>query len=94
MLQMFIDIVGAAVRMIGPFEMLSKETSGNLNPADDYSQWNVIQSVSTLISTYKYPLPTAVYAQHVAVMEKENPLNPEHQQSLVLTEVEVYGFGE
>jgi len=65
-----------------------------LNLTDDYSQWNVIQNVSTLVSTYEYPLPTAVYAQHVAVMEKENPLNPKYKQSLVLTEVEVYGFSE
>ncbi|KAF6028145.1 hypothetical protein EB796_013543 [Bugula neritina] len=85
---------GSAYRNIGPFEILSKETSGNLNPADDYSQWNVIQSVSTLVSTYEYPLPTAVYAQHVAVMEKENPRQPQYQQVLLLTEVEVYGFSE
>jgi len=65
-----------------------------LNPADDYSQWNVIQSVSTLVSTYEYPLPTAVYAQHVAIMQKEDPLQPGIPQSLVLTEVEVYGFSE
>ncbi|KAF6028144.1 hypothetical protein EB796_013542 [Bugula neritina] len=86
---------GAAGRTIGPFEiLLSKETSGNLNPADDYSQWNVIQSVSTLVSTYEYPLPTAVYAQHVAVMEKKDPRQPQYQQVLLLTEVEVYGFSE
>jgi len=65
-----------------------------LNPADDYSQWNVIQSVSTLVSTYEYPLPTAVYAQHVAVMEKEDPQQLFIPQVLLLTEVEVYGFGE
>ncbi|KAF6030238.1 hypothetical protein EB796_011452 [Bugula neritina] len=85
---------GAAGYIIGPFEILSKETSGNLNPAVYYSQWNVIQSVSKLDSTYEYPLPTAVYAQHVAIMEKKDPRNPEYQQRLVLTEVEVYGFGE
>jgi len=65
-----------------------------LNPADDYSQWNVIQSVSKLVSTYEYPLPTAVYAQHVAVMEKKDPQQPQYQQVLLLTEVEVYGFSE
>jgi len=65
-----------------------------LNPADDYSQWNVIQSVSTLVSTYGYPLPTAVYAQHVAVMEREDPQLPGYPQVLLLTEVEVYGFSE
>jgi len=65
-----------------------------LNPADDYSQWNVIQSLSYKISTYEYPLPTTVYAQHVAIMENEDPLNPEYQQSLLLTEVEVYGLSE
>jgi len=65
-----------------------------LNPAVYYSQWNVIQSVSTLVSTYEYPLPTAVYAQHVAVMEKKNLQNYQYGQSLVLTEVEVYGFSE
>jgi len=94
MLQMFIDIVGAASWTIGPFEILSKETSGNLNPAVYYSQWNVIQNVSTLISTYEYTLPTAVYAQHVAVMEKKDPRQPTLPQSLSLTEVEVYGFSE
>jgi len=65
-----------------------------LNPADDYSQWNVIQSVSNRVSTYGYPLPTAVYAQHVAVMEKEDPQYPGISQVLLLTEVEVLGFSE
>jgi len=74
--------------------MLSKETSGNLNPAAYYSQWKVIQSVSNRVSTYQYPLPTAVYAQHVAVMEKKDLLQPKYPQVLVLTEVEVYGFSE
>jgi len=62
-----------------------------LNPADDHSQWNMIQSVSDKVSTYGYPLPTAVYAQHVAVMENKDS---SQLQTLVLTEVEVYGFGE
>jgi len=65
-----------------------------LNPADDSSQWNVIQSVSTLVSSYGYPLPTAVYAQHVAVMEKEDPRHSGIPQVLLLTEVEVLGFSE
>jgi len=65
-----------------------------LNPADDYSQWNVIHSVSDRVSKYRYPLPTAVYEQHVAVMEKEDPRQPGIPQSLVLTEVEVYGFSK
>jgi len=66
-----------------------------LNPADDYSQWNVIQSVSsTTVSTYEYPLPAAAYAQHVAVMENIHPQHPGYPQSLALTEVEVYGFSK
>jgi len=64
-----------------------------LNPAVYYSQWNVIQSVSNKVSTYEYPLPTAVYVQHVAVMEKKRSQSAD-PQSLVLTEVEVYGFSE
>jgi len=54
----------------------------------------VIQSVSYKVSTHEYPLPTAVYAQYVAVMEKKDPLQPGYPQVLVLTEVEVYGFSE
>jgi len=65
-----------------------------LNPAVYYSQWNVIHSVSDRVSTYEYPLPTAAYAQHVAVMEKKDPLQPGYPQVLVLTEVEIYGFSE
>jgi len=65
-----------------------------LNPADDYSQWNVIQSVSSRVPSYEYPLPTAVYAQHVAVMEKEDPRQHGYSHVLLLREVEVYGFSE
>jgi len=93
-IQVYWYVVGAAARRIGPFEILSKESSGNLNPAVYYSQWNVIQNVSTLVSTYGYPLPTAVYAQYVAVMENEDYQNPTLPQSLLLTEVEVLGFSE
>jgi len=62
-----------------------------LNPADDYSQWNVIQSVSYKVSTYGYRLPTTVYAQHVAIRENKDP---NQQQSLMLAEVEVYGLSK
>jgi len=79
---------------IGPFKILTKGTSGNLNPASEYSQWSVIQRVSYRLSTYEYPLPTAVYAQHVAIMENKDPQQPLYPQALVLTEVEVYGFGK
>jgi len=86
-------VVGSATHTIGPFEMLSKEISGKLSPAVYYDQWNVIHRVSDRVSTYKYPLPTAVYVQHVAIMGRNSPRS-EYEQSLVLTEVEVYGFGE
>jgi len=54
----------------------------------------VIHSVSNKVSTYGYLLPTAVYAQYVAVMENLDPQQPGLPQSLLLTEVEVYGFSE